>query len=426
MFDHVRFNCKSQLYEHSSLLLVLATAKASNEASKICFYGEYDKSCRATSISSGPGDITQSYDLGQLEKKQCEDACKKKSTNFSCRWGETYLNFECPRPQYQITSSIDIESYSAASRETLKSSVTRERFDSLMRSWDRLEKGYLKCDSLRIGLYSEEQAVRKVWILIPRIGVGRVTCQQPSAPFDLALTYDGKMTAKLQASDFGPVQSADTKYLEIKNKALPRTFIGKKPPQGAAFPKGLIATTNLKFDDPAKWVVREAPMALQTVAAQAMHSFVNVVACLEEEAKRCSKTKEISMTYFLKANVEALEFVKSYKNKDDDFLIGFKINRKKMLVPPGISLCDKCKTNYESTMWREQESSQTYWYFASTKYAHQYLGRLAPIDAGDYDGDGQSEFLFYERQSEIPAPTPEIRIYAPDFSTYIQVPMRLN
>jgi hypothetical protein len=116
-----------------------------------------------------------------------------------------------------------------------------------------------------------------------------------------------------------------------------------------------------------------------------------------------------------------LAFSKSYGNHRDEFLVGFKVSPGDVQAPEGYSLCNENGNVSEDTIKEvTAQKTETFWFFHSTKRTSYYLGRGVPEDAGDYDGDGSSEFIFYVPADYITSSNVgNLLVYASDFSHFI-------
>ena len=186
------------------------------------------------------------------------------------------------------------------------------------------------------------------------------------------VAFDGKRVGDLQSSPAGRFEiDADANLgLPDDGEKLPK--VGKSTREfagghNAPVLRPLVLLSEGNFRDPQQWKVKKAS-ATSSLLARFRKDTAHVHNC-------SGKDGTPSAFHFTDRQVGV---VKSYQANNGARLVGLQLDTR-------LSKCPGAKDRE----WR------THWYLVPHKGDVVSLGdSLVPLDAGDYDGDGQSEFVF--------------------------------
>lgn len=132
----------------------------------------------------------------------------------------------------------------------------------------------------------------------------------------------------------------------------------------------LVLVSNGKISDPEMW----KPSNNESSVLKAKNLFLKNVGTISICDKNTFKVREK-----LKLNLNHVKFVKAYKNLQNEYLVGLQ------LVDYWLT------TNCDGIAPGE---FQVHWYYLHNKTIKLIGNEIMPVDAGDYDGDGRSEWIF--------------------------------
>ena len=196
------------------------------------------------------------------------------------------------------------------------------------------------------------------------------------------VAFDGKRVGELQSSPAGRFEIDADANVGVPDDPNELPAVGKSTQEfagahSAPVPRPLVLVSEAHYRDPQQWKVKKAS-APAALLARFRKDIAHVRNCT-------SKSKDDPSRHAFHFTSKQVSVTKAYQANNGARLVGLQLDTR-------LSKCD----GPQEPEWR------THWYLLPYKHDPVYLGdALVPLDAGDYDGDGQSEFIFaIQRQDE--------------------------
>lgn len=132
----------------------------------------------------------------------------------------------------------------------------------------------------------------------------------------------------------------------------------------------MVIVSNKNTSDPERW----KPSNSKAAISKAKKSFLEMLKPISICDKETYEVKEK-----IKVKSSQVSFIKGYENKLDEYIVGLRL------------------PDYWSTTNCDGEAPDefsTHWLYVKGKKAQLIGNQIVPIDAGDYDNDGRSEWIF--------------------------------
>lgn len=353
---------------------------------RVCTYGLERRDCKFQS--------SEPVDLGFLPFELCKSKCLEYGKDYSCQWGEKLKPRACSKPAIAKSQKID------------HSDMFRWDDDNFDGPKSTI-KAFLGANAPLVGVLNSGV-------------VNLFNVQGRQNQSDLHITFDGKIYGKIKIPK--NAVTPETQFARFEYKGTERL------PKSASISKdqadqNYIVTSSQHFSDPQRWKPRAPSISSIETGRKRVAEYVEINACFKPILKGKSPKDVIEVRWTPGASSN-LKFIKSYRDKDGNELIGYSLNFEKIQFPKGVADCsgsDQVGDDFQHSTDRDVQRSYIYWYYTSLKGKSFYLGSGVPIDAGDYLGEGRSMFVFYSRPNDSgDGPQGYINFFRPDFSQNLE------